>query len=185
MIRPRYVADEMDGRLLIRFRGGLALRLFGLPWLIAGGWFLMQLLLGIVDSVRHHEMLLTLPGIALLIAMALVFGVPGWLMLLTRKWTSIDVRKREVLDVKDFVIWRRTRRLHALQLERVVASRETAAESRRTSPVFPVELHEAGGVAVLAAEFERAADAVTLGTRIASLLALPFVDETGKPESSD
>jgi hypothetical protein len=55
MWQARYVIEEEEDSLKVYFQGGLALRLFGLPFLIAGGWFLYQLLRGIYESIIWGE----------------------------------------------------------------------------------------------------------------------------------
>lgn len=183
MMKATYVSSYTNSQLKIRFQGGLPLRLFGGLFLMMGGYFLYQLVMGIIDSVRYKQMLLVFPGTCLLMVMILVFGIPGWLIALTRKQTVIDPVGREVLDVKDFLLYKQVKRYPAGAFNQVAVSNEIRRVKKSehqydTYLVYPIELTGLEGVSVLAAEMDNPGPALELGGQIAAMLGLPLKDKT-------
>lgn len=183
MMKATYVTRYTNNQLQICFQGGLPLRLFGGLFLLGGGYFLYHLVMGIVDSVRYGQMLLVFPGTFLLVVMMLVFGIPGWLLALTRKYTLIDPMGREVLDVKDFLLYKPAKRYPVETFNQVAVSNEIRRVKKsehqyETYPVYPVELIGSGGDSILAAEMDNPGPALELGGQIAAMLGLSLKDKT-------
>ena len=183
MMKTTYVTRYTHSQLQIHFQGGLPLRLFGGLLLLLGGYFLYHLVAGVIDSVRYGQMLLVFPGTCLLVAMMLVFGIPGWLLALTRKQTVIDPMGGEVGDVKDFLLYKQVKRYPVETFNQVTVSQETRRMKKSehqytTYLVYPVELTGTEGEAVLAAEMDNPGLALELGGQIAAMLGLPLKNET-------
>lgn len=186
MPKAGYVArQEEDGSLRIEFRRGFGLLLGGAIFLAVAGWLATHFVMGIVDSIRYREMLLVFPGTLLLVAMILAFGIPGWVLIFLRKHTLIDAATGEVVDVKDFLIYRRTRRYLAGTFQHVKLSKETRHErdkegrTERTYVLYEVELVGEGNLSVLVAEMDTPEVALELGEQIAGILGVAVRDEMG------
>jgi hypothetical protein len=183
MMKATYVTRYSNSQLQIHFQGGLLLRLFGGLFLLVGGYFLYHLVMGIIDSIRYGQMLLVFPGTCLLVVMMLAFGIPGWLLALTRKHTVIDPVGREVLDVKDFLLYKQAKRYPVETFNQVVVSNEIrrmkeSEHQNKTYLVYPVELTGTEGDTVMTAEMDNPSQALELGGQIAAMLGLPLKDET-------
>src|SRR5262245_18998043 len=88
------------GRVIIRQPSPKAARLFGLPFLAAGGYFLYQFVGGLI-----HPGELTIAGWILLPLMAGGFLVPGWVLATFRKQTTIDTAARGAIEDYNFLLY--------------------------------------------------------------------------------
>jgi hypothetical protein len=83
--------------------GGIGLvRLLGLFFAVPGAYFLYQFLDGVL-----HPSEMTIAGWIMLPAIAAVFLVPGWIILVGRKRTRLDVSRREAAEEFDFLVYTR------------------------------------------------------------------------------
>jgi hypothetical protein len=84
-------------------QGGVtAARLFGLPFLAVGAWFLYQFLDGVL-----HPGELTIAGWLMLPAMTAAFLVPGWILMFGRKRTRLEATRREATEEFDYLVFTR------------------------------------------------------------------------------
>ena len=177
MWRARYIIEEGENSLKVYFKNGLALRLFGLPFLIVGGKFLYELLRGIYESIISGEMLLLFPGTLLLIVMILAFGIPGWLLTFVRKSVTIDRGQSEVIDIKDFLVYKRVRRYPFTALRKVLVTRrrqkfKRASGADKVSTLYPIELVGQADQRILVGELEEREPAKALAGQLAEMIGV-------------
>ena len=86
----------------IRQGGVIVARLFGVPFLIGGGYLAYQFLDGV-----FHPGELTWAGWTLLPLMAAAFLLPGLILVAGRKRTRLDRTRREVIEEFDYVVYTR------------------------------------------------------------------------------
>jgi hypothetical protein len=101
----KYAADwRQDGpdAVVITPGGAGVVRLLGAPFAAAGLWFLYQFAGGVL-----HPSEMTVFGWILLPILAAAFLVPGWIILVGRKRTRIDVTRREAAEEFDFLVYTR------------------------------------------------------------------------------
>lgn len=92
--------------LEIHQRASLLARLFGLPFLAAGLYFLWHFVTGLIGFFVPSLGELTIPGVIMLPVFALLFGTPGWLLAVTRKRTRIEATtRRVVVEVFDYRLY--------------------------------------------------------------------------------
>jgi len=91
---------EGPAQATIRQGGVIAARLFGLPFLAAGGYFAYHFLGGLL-----HPGELTWAGWTLLPLMMAAFLVPGWILVAGRKRTRLDSARREVVEEMDYLVY--------------------------------------------------------------------------------
>ena len=77
----------------------MAARLFGVPFLLAGGYFGYHLIGGVL-----HPGEMTIAGWIMLPLMMAAFLVPGWILCFGRKRTRLDSARREVIEEFDFMV---------------------------------------------------------------------------------
>jgi hypothetical protein len=87
------------GQVVIRQGGVLAARLFGLPFLAAGGYFAYHFFGGLLNG----ELLIA--GWILLPVMMAAFLVPGWILVVARKRVRLDSARREVVEEMDYLVY--------------------------------------------------------------------------------
>ena len=86
----------------IRQGGVVVARLFGVPFLLFGGYLVYQFL----DGAMHPGEL-TLPGWVGLPLISAALIVPGWILVAGRKRTRIDRARREVIEEFDYLVYTR------------------------------------------------------------------------------
>jgi hypothetical protein len=93
--------EQGPGAAVVTQGGVGAARLFGVPFLAAGGYFLYELATG---AVRGE---LTIAGWVLLTLFTAVFVVPGWILCFGRKRTRLDASRREATEEFDYLVFAR------------------------------------------------------------------------------
>ena len=93
---------EGPAQATIRQGGVGAARLFGLPFLAAGGYLAYQFLGGVL-----HPGELTWAGWTLLPLVTAAFLVPGWILVAGRRRTRLDSARREVVQEMDYLVYTR------------------------------------------------------------------------------
>jgi hypothetical protein len=86
--------------------GSLLTKLLGLPFLGAGLYLLWHFVTGLVGFFVPSLGQLTIAGVIMLPALALLCGTPGWLLVVTRKRTLIEATTRRVVEVFDHFIYK-------------------------------------------------------------------------------
>src|SRR5262245_26324038 len=81
-------------------------KLFGLPFLGAGLYLLWQFVTGLVGFFVPSLGQLTIAGVIMLPAFALLCGTPGWLLVVSRKRTLIEATTRRVVEVFDHLVYK-------------------------------------------------------------------------------
>jgi hypothetical protein len=124
----------VDDGLEIRQGGSLGARLMGLPLLAAAAYLLWHFVGGLVGLFVPSVGEITVAGaIVLPVFMALV-GVPGWLLAVTQKRTLVDLRRREIAEVWDHLIYRHSKArpipAEAIVRIRVLETQVTGANAR-------------------------------------------------------
>ena len=103
---------ESGGAIEITLSGGLAAKLFGLPFVLVGLYFAYNLVLGVVELATGRaaigEMLF---GTMVVVVMTAAFLVPGWLLIASRSRIEIDRTSRRVVAIRDL-------RVHQIREER-------------------------------------------------------------------
>ncbi len=156
-------------------------RLFGVPFIVVGGYFLYQFLDGVL-----HPGELTIAGWILLPLMTAAFLVPGWLITMFRKRATIDATAREVSEEYDFLVYTHRTKTSIPSNAHILMRYERGSERRtrgafftsvRTGFLLPVYL-TAGKREVLLALFgdrEKPA-ALTFAQRVATFLRIDVQD---------
>ena len=94
---------QTDGNQATIRQGGVnAARLFGVPFLVFGGYLAYEFVDG---ALQPGE--LTLAGWFGLPLISAVFLVPGWILIAGRKRTRIDRARREVIEEFDYLVYTR------------------------------------------------------------------------------
>jgi hypothetical protein len=169
-----------DGAVLkIGLTGDRAARLFGLPFLVTGGYLGYQLAGGIVDLLTGRAPVLEmLPGTLVLLVVALAFLTPAWLLLFSRANIEIDRAARSVTYVRDFRIHqlRETRALSEfarIEVDLLSVSPNRRSRGRRA---YQVELASLHGQNVVIGVFDAGDDALAFGRRVGDVIGLPAED---------
>lgn len=125
--------EQGPGKITISQGGYGAARLFGLPFLAVGGYFLYQLVSGAAGGD------LTIPGWIALPLMTAVFLVPGWILVTIRRRLAVDAARRTATKELDFLVFTR-RKTTAVPPGAHVMLRFERMTSRTThGPVFNTE----------------------------------------------
>ena len=156
-------------------------RLFGVPFLAVGGYFLYQLIGGLL-----HPAEMTIAGWILLPLMTAAFLVPGWLLVAFRKRAILDATTREVSDELDFLVHTRRTRTPIPTTARVLMRYERGAERKtrgslttsvRTGFLLPVYLATGKKEVLLALFGEREKpEATAFAKKAAAFLGLEVQD---------
>jgi hypothetical protein len=96
-------------QLLISSSPGILVTLFGLPFLAGGVYFAYQLVVAIhayLTRAPEGEFLQALAAFGIIILMALIFGVPGLLLVFFRYRVLIDSETRAVTQTRHFGLFR-------------------------------------------------------------------------------
>lgn len=176
---------QPDGTVLIPQPIRMAARLFGLPFLAIGGWFSYQLIMATHESVSAGglgELAGNILGLLILLFMALLFGAPGVLLVVARKFLLLRPAPRQVVELFDFFVYRKENRrdipTEAFVTLRFEAVSPTSTSATRGHSHFAcmVYVKVSARDRILAAMTESADRARELGRETATLLGLQLED---------
>lgn len=188
------ISSRRDGpdQMTVIQSGSLAARLFGLPFAAVGIYFLFHLVMGLVPGYGE----LTVAGIVILPIMTAAFLVPGWILILGRKLTTIDLTRREIVEVRDFLVHKRRQVLSIGEARKVVVMRELSRSSSSSSEtssralvqcVVSIALDSGRNalLAVFGTKDEEETRALSLGQEVATFTGLPFEDARAEEDDAD
>jgi len=98
--------QKTDDGLVIEQAGNFWAKVMGLPFLAAGLYLLWQLVSGVVGLVIPSLGAITIAGLIVLPVFIALVGVPGWLLVVTRKRTIVDITRREVVEIWDHLVYK-------------------------------------------------------------------------------
>lgn len=170
-----------DGRLSIVSAPGWIATLFGLPFLVAGLYFVWQLVGAVMTyftQVAPREFGMALVGFAVIVMLAATFGVPGLLLVLFRKRVLIDAQQGTVTDTKDFYFFRRSRTHELAAFDAVTLEYREYGSSTDSDAVarycWFVELRGRPAQPVLLGMCDKKEEAQDVGRAVAEATALPL-----------
>lgn len=163
-------------------RQGLVAKIFGCFMLSIACFFLYWLGTAVVEYVRFgtlHDVLVALPGMAVTLFMAALFGVPGILMGFLKKQTLCNKASGLVQHVKSLVVFRLKRQISFSDVKLVAATYRTTKKSitknsLRSAPVHTVEMILVDKHKLEVAQLGNWTSAVTLGRQLAGYLGVEF-----------
>jgi hypothetical protein len=154
---------ENETRLQINQNFGAIRYLFGTPFLLVGLYFLYQyLIMGIIAFIQAGDwggLFSNMFGWLIIILIALLFLVPGWVIVFLRHKVIIDTRLGQLIQTQDFLIYKRVKQYRLDDFERIRARQAKPRGSQTTGKtLYAVELTKKDGEAVVVAtdEFEPA-----------------------------
>ena len=160
------------GQVLIRQGGFGAARLFGLPFLAAGGYFAYHFFGGLLRG----ELLIA--GWTLLPVMMAAFLVPGWILVVARKRVRLDSARREVVEEMDYLVYTYRKALPVRSESHVMLRYEQGSKSSSgTQFNIPVYV-ETGEQTALIALFDdsQKTEALAFAAKAAAFLSLAVRD---------
>jgi hypothetical protein len=166
---------QADGpsRATIRQGGVLVARLFGIPFLAAGGYFAYHFLGGLL-----HPGELTWAGWTLLPLMMAAFLVPGWILVVGRKRTLLDSARREVVEEMDYLVYTRRKASRVTSDSQVMLRYEQGSKSD-TGTRYDIHVYvETGAQLALIALFsdKQKTEALAFAAKAAAFLTIPVRD---------
>lgn len=173
------VLIQQGAVLKIALTGDRTARLFGVPFLVTGGYLGYHLVGGLVDLLAGRAPILEmLPGTLVLLLVALAFLTPAWLLLFSRATIEIDRATRSVTYVRDFRFYKRreTRALSEFQRIEVDLLSVSANRQSRARRAYQVELASLQGQNVVIGVFDGGDEALGFGRGIGDLVGLPVHD---------
>ena len=157
----------------VRQGGPIAARLFGVPFLLAGGYLGYQFVGGMLSPGE-----LTWAGWTLLPLMAMAFLVPGWILTAGRRTTRLDAAQRLVVEELDYRVYAR-RRSSPVSCDSLVMLRyesSSASSNSNSNPIFTINvyLETPGQQGVLLALFSdgQKGKALAFATKAAAFLSV-------------
>jgi hypothetical protein len=181
---------ESPGRLRIDGRIGVA-RLFGLPFLLVGLWFLMQFLGGAWDLLNGRVPFGdSIAGLLGLLFMVAVFGLPGFLIFLLRRYVLLDAGAQSALEVKDFFLTKSAKATPFSDFRDVLVRWEESGGSgdkgaEKNVWLATVRLVKADGTDLFLTHDGSVAVALDLARKASTLANLPLRDETPRTEETE
>ena len=174
---------QQDGQQATIRQGGFAVaRLFGLPFLAAGGYFAYYFFGGMIPGSGG----LTWAGWTILPLMMLAFLVPGWILVFGRKRTRLDSARREVVEEMDYLVYTYKKPLPVtsdsyvrLRYEKGATTATKGALTTHTSTGYDIHVDVVtGDQDALVALFNgnQKEEALALGAKAAAFLAIPMKD---------
>ena len=168
-------------------RQGLVAKIFGGLMLFFAGCFLYWLGTAVVEYFRFgtwRDVLVSLPGMAVTLFMAGLFGIPGTLMALLKKRTLCNKADGLIRQVKSFGVFRRVREVRLSDVQLVASTFKTTRSSNFNrsgggTEVHTVELVLADKQRVEVAQLGNWDSALGLGRQLAGYLGVEFRDATG------
>ena len=166
---------EENGHVAISQPGPGLARLFGVPFLAAGGYLLYQFLDGV-----FHPGELTIAGWTLLPLVALAFFVPGWLIATFRKHATIGTSERVIAEEYDFLVYTWRTRTSIASDAHVMYRYERGSSRTSSAPLYWIHVYVVSGTKqILLALFrdgEKAA-AASFAQRLGAYLRVPVKDQ--------
>jgi hypothetical protein len=90
------------------------------------------------------EWVSAIPGLLVVLALFLLFGVPTWIVLVGRSRVVVDLRQGYILKVDDLLFYQRTRTFPIDQVHDVRVKSKTLRISRHSSQTYEIQLHLTG-----------------------------------------
>ena len=151
------------------------------PFAVFFGYYLAASLAEYIRAANPNEWLRAAPGLLVVLALFLSFGIPSWWLLLGRTRLILDRGSGRILQVFDFRIFRRTKvyRVDDVILVDSMLSRSGYKASSPGSEIYAVKVHFREGKPITVAHEERAADARDVAARITVLLPAHVVGPPG------
>lgn len=174
---------ETPGRLRIDGKIGAA-RLFGLPFLLIGLWFLMQFLGGARDVLEGQvDFGDSAAGLAGILLAATVFGLPGFLIFFLRRYVALDAGKQVVEEVKDFLVTKSVRTAPFSDFRDVLVRWEESGGSggqgnEKSVWLATVRLVRTDGTDLFLSHDTNGSASLDLARKAAAITELPLRDET-------
>lgn len=177
-----------SGTFEVNNRQGITGMIFGGVMLFFAGCFLYWLGSALVEYFRigtWRDVLTALPGIAVSLFMAALFGVPGVLMALLKTRTMCNRTVGLIRQVKTFGLFRRVKEIRLSEVSRVTAtykitkSRSGSRRSGASAEVHTVDLVLADNQRVEVAQLGKWDTALKLGRQLADYLGVEFRNATG------
>jgi hypothetical protein len=110
-------------------------------------FFLYYLVTGLIEYIRVAtlaEWVSAIPGLLVVLALFLLFGVPTWIVLVGRSRVVVDLRQGYILKVDDLLFYQRTRTFPIDQVHDVRVKSKTLRISRHSSQTYEIQLHLTG-----------------------------------------
>jgi hypothetical protein len=173
------VAGQDGADLRLELPVPAAARLFGVPFLLVGGYLGYHLGAGILDLLTGRAALSEmLVGTLLLVVLAAAFLIPGWLLVFARARVEIDRAARTVTYVRDFGLYRRAEVRPLSEFSAIEVDVLTVSSSRRSGApdAFQVELAGSNRRNVVIGLLDDGEEAVAFGHRMGVTLGLPVSD---------
>lgn len=183
-----------DGRLHIKHAYGVVGRLFGIPFLLFGGFLIAMFLSGAYQAVTMggltglvHRSL----ALAITLLLAVLFSFPGVYMSLRSLKTFIDRRQKAILQVQDFILYRKQRYYPVASFQRVeleyehkrlVKAEDTSKaglSKKMHVDVFSLFLIPPTGDSLFITADNLKTPMAELGQVVSEYTGLDFVDHTG------
>lgn len=184
---------ESETRLLINDGFGLIRLLIGAPFLLLGLYFFYQyLIMSIVAYIQADDwagLFGNSLGWLVTVFITLIFLVPGWLIAFFRSQVIIDTSAGELVQMQDFLIYKRVKRYRLDEFERIQARQANRRSTVSTnSRMYAVELSTKDGKKVLVSTEEHES-AKKLRATLAAMLGLKRSRKAadnapGKPSTS-
>jgi hypothetical protein len=151
------------------------------PFAAFFGYYLTASLAEYVRAANPNEWLRALPGLLVVLALFLSFGVPSWWLLLGRTRLIFERGSGRIVQVFDFRIFRRAKgyRVDDIILVDSMISRSGNKASTPGTEIYAVKVHFREGKPITVAHEERAGDARDVAARITALLPAHVVGPPG------
>lgn len=165
----------------------LAARLFGLPFLLVGGYLAYQLAGGVADLAAGRAAIAEMfAGTLLLIVMTAAFLIPGWLLVASRAFRDIDRAARSVTYTRDFRVYQRRDVRPLSEFDRIEVDRLTLSTNRQsTKPSYQIELAARIRQNVVVGLFDDGDAALAVAGELSRAIDLPVVDRRDAEPASD
>ena len=156
----------------------MAARLFGLPFMLIGGYLAYQLAGGLVDLATGRAALSEmLVGTILLAIVTAAFLVPGWLLMFSKARVEIDRNTRTVTYVRDLRVYQHAEKRALSEFDRVEVDLLSVAPNRQSrGRAYQVELAGRHRRNVVVGLLDDGDEALTFARRIGALIGLPVND---------
>ncbi len=182
-------SKENETRLRVNQNFGAIRYLFGTPFLLVGLYFLYQyLIMGIIAYIQAGDwrgLFSNIFGWLIIILIALLFLVPGWVIVFLRHTVIIDTQLGQLIQTRDFLIYRQVKQYGLDEFDSVRAKQSKPRRAQTTrKPLYAVELIKKDGGAVLVATDE-ITPAQKLRATIAAMLGLKKPRKTAGQQSEE
>ena len=170
---------EDAGAIRIDVTGGATARLFGLPFLLVGGWLGWQMVGAASDLVTGRAAVGDMAiGLFVLSLVTGMFLLPGWMLTLSSGRVEIDRTGGTVTSVRDYRLYQQRERRSLQEFSAIAVDVLTTAANprRRARPTFQVELVDGARGNVLVGLADDGDSAMAMGRRLGALTGLPVDD---------